>query len=493
MAGLLIALPNASLGGVTVWAERITESLGRDLGSTIASPDPKVDIEAAVSYYVAGARDMFQRGLDHVVLSPHLSGSCYAAACVAAHRLDRMQPNQIGMVGWMHTDIRHDIELLRRFAPALDAVICVSGASSQALTDAIAPDRRVVAHTPVSAGLSPRRGSREPGPLRLVYTGRLERFQKRTLALPWIVQALRRRGIDTELTVIGDGPARDELSALAARIGGIILHPPVEPSELLPHLTHADLYVLPSRSEGLGLGRLEASLAGCAPVVCGGSGGATEGITHGIEGLITSTNAEANEETTGLAMGNSIADAIEDSGLPGLSAMGLRARANVIDMCDPRKFRSQLQPILARQRTTSSQREFWASVSVNPLDVASFTIPYDAPRRAAKRVRSLGLPSVILYGAGAHTDAIWDAIESLGIRIAGVIDDDPARAGDDIRGAPVVASRDAQTLNANDVLISSWLHEDAIWAQRDALESQGLRVHRIYAALPSLEPCLKAG
>lgn len=435
---------------------------------------------------------MLQGGLDRVILSPHLSGPCYAAACVAAHRLDRIHPNQIGMVGWMHTDIRHDIELLRTFGPALDAVVCVSDASSRALSDAISSNTRVVAHTPIPPGPFPLPGSREPGPLRLIYTGRLERFQKRTLALPRIVQALRLRGIEAELTIIGDGPARDDVSALGARIGGVTVRPSVHSSELLPHLAHADLFVLPSRSEGLGLARLEASLAGCAPVVCAGSGGATEGIAHGIEGLIAPANAELDEESAGRAMGDAIADAIEDAGFQGLFAMGLRARATVIDMCDPQIFRSKLQAVLDRQETTAIQREFWGSVSANPNDAASFTIPRDAPRRATERISALGLRSVILYGAGAHTDAIWGAIEALGVRIAGVMDDDPARAGDDFRGVPVIAPHDAHTLGVGDVLISSWLHEDAIWAHRCSLESQGLRLHRIYASASASDPCLKA-
>jgi hypothetical protein len=45
---------------------------------------------------------------------------------------------------------------------------------------------------------------------------------------------------------------------------------------------------------------------------------------------------------------------------------------------------------------------------------------------------------------------------------------------------PVVRPEAAHQLEATDVVISSFIHEQGIWLKRDILEQQGLVVHRLY-------------
>ena len=63
-----------------------------------------------------------------------------------------------------------------------------------------------------------------------------------------------------------------------------------------------------------------------------------------------------------------------------------------------------------------------------------------------------------------------------------VTDDDPARWGASLLGWPVISPARAAAAGATDVVISSWIHADEIYARRHAYEHQGLRVHHLYRA-----------
>jgi len=67
-------------------------------------------------------------------------------------------------------------------------------------------------------------------------------------------------------------------------------------------------------------------------------------------------------------------------------------------------------------------------------------------------------------------------------RVVAFTDDDRSNWGGELIGVRVVAPKDASGQGATDVIISSWLHEQAIWERRAVYESQGLRVHRLYGA-----------
>ena len=485
--GLVIALPSADLGGVTTWALRTREALGASRCAIVSAPDPASDIEGASQAYERAASALLAEECGRVLLAPQLSGACYAAACVAAHRIARHGYSGIGVIGWMHTVIRYDIELLRRFAPGLGAVVCVSQASSDALEGVIHADRRVVAHTGVRSSAQPVSSCEPSSALRLIYTGRLEQNQKRVMALPACAAQLRRRGVPCELTIVGDGPARPELERAARADASITIVGAAEPGELVRHLDHANLYLLPSRSEGLGLGRIEAALRARAPVVCAGSGGALEGVEDNVSGLVTPATPEMDEPEVGARMGERIAEAWGRLGAPGIAQLGDRARASAARLCDPITYAATLERVLDQPLDLDAHAPFWSRVAHDARTAADFTVPPDAPRRARRACERVGARGVLLYGGGTHTCAIWDALAEYGVEVLGVIDDDPARAGGSFRGAPVTRPEDAGRLGARDVLISSWLHQDEIWARRGVLEAQGLRVHRIYEDEPS--PC----
>ena len=68
-------------------------------------------------------------------------------------------------------------------------------------------------YMPYGIPLPPRVRTATPGPLRLIFAGRLEHGQKGVLELPAIDAHLRDRGVDVTWTIIGDGPDGAKLRA----------------------------------------------------------------------------------------------------------------------------------------------------------------------------------------------------------------------------------------------------------------------------------------
>lgn len=90
------------------------------------------------------------------------------------------------------------------------------------------------------------------------------------------------------LVIVGDGPQRAELEALAQQIGvadRVRFVGPVPHSEVPGWLNQFDLFVAPSRFESFGAAVVEASACGLA-VVASDAGGLPEVVRHGETGLI---------------------------------------------------------------------------------------------------------------------------------------------------------------------------------------------------------------
>jgi len=96
----------------------------------------------------------------------------------------------------------------------------------------------------------------------------------RLVDLPW------------SLEVIGDGPARrDVSSALAALQGRVNWMGSLDRKSVAERLAAADLFVWPAKNEAFGMALLEAQASGL-PVVAGGAGGVAEIVVSGSTGLI---------------------------------------------------------------------------------------------------------------------------------------------------------------------------------------------------------------
>ena len=109
---------------------------------------------------------------------------------------------------------------------------------------------------------------------RLVWTGRLGRQKGLDLLLPSLARCLQ-RGIAFRLDIYGDGVQREVLEQQSAALGlggHVSFHAPISSCEIRSRLMDADVFVLPSRYEGMSNSALEAMEAGL-PVLCTACGG----------------------------------------------------------------------------------------------------------------------------------------------------------------------------------------------------------------------------
>lgn len=154
--------------------------------------------------------------------------------------------------------------------------------------------------------------------------------------------ALAERHAGVQLVIIGDGPLKHKLQALAEQLGvgqrvrflGAVPHP-----QVLEWMRRAAMLVLPSvrtatgRVEGLGMVLLEAAATG-VPVVGSRVGGIPEGVIDGVTGFLAPQRDAA-------ALAGRMADLLDDPDLR--RRMGVEARALVERQFDIRRQTEMLE------------------------------------------------------------------------------------------------------------------------------------------------------
>ena len=251
---------------------------------------------------------------------------------VAARRLSRrpwrLVYRAIGMGSyWRH---RLDKRILYRWLLGhADMVVAVSNAVADDLvaSGAVRTDRLVV----IPNAVEPSRirsvaGDRErvraalgiaPSESALLYVGSFT-DEKDPLEFVEIISRCRTRELPVKGILIGDGVLRGVLVEAVHRRGlqeGVRLLPP-QPA-IGPILAAADLFVMPSRTEGMPAALLEAGLAGL-PTVAYAVGGIPEVIAHGVSGMLVTPG-----DTAGLA--RAVSALVQD--VPRRSLMGAEAKA----------------------------------------------------------------------------------------------------------------------------------------------------------------------
>lgn len=138
--------------------------------------------------------------------------------------------------------------------------------------DTFHPDRA----TAGPAGPEDRR--RHPAdPVRLVTVARLSREKRPELAIA-TVAALRDRGVDVHLDVVGDGPLRGALASRACRLPVVFHGFVTERARVAGILARADVALATCTIETFGLAALEALACG-TPVVAAAGGAVAELVT----------------------------------------------------------------------------------------------------------------------------------------------------------------------------------------------------------------------
>lgn len=133
--------------------------------------------------------------------------------------------------------------------------------------------------TPMPVDLPSRRSTGGGG---LVVLGRLTAQKRVDLALRAHARLVA-GGRKLPLRVIGDGPARHALQALAASLGtGLVSFAGQVPPAAVPDLlSNADLMLFPAVGEGLGLAAIEALACGVPVVACRDGGGLLDIVGSG--------------------------------------------------------------------------------------------------------------------------------------------------------------------------------------------------------------------
>lgn len=120
--------------------------------------------------------------------------------------------------------------------------------------------------------------------------------QKRIALALRAVGQLAQDGEPMRLTIVGDGPERPALEALAALLpapAAVSFTGTLPVEEVAARLGSADVLLFPSRDEGLGLSALEALMAGVPVVACEDGGGVVSALRRHGGGIVTAATPAA--------------------------------------------------------------------------------------------------------------------------------------------------------------------------------------------------------
>jgi glycosyltransferase involved in cell wall biosynthesis len=197
----------------------------------------------------------------------------------------------VAIVGIIHSDDPDHHEHVARLGRFWDAVVAVSPALALSTLErqpALAGRLTTIPYGVPLPDAQPERAQAVGAPLRVVYAGRLEQQQKRVLDLPPIVERLLARGVPVELSVVGDGQCREELTRAFGPLverGVVRFLGTQSNAAVLQLFEKSDAVVLPSAFEGLPVCLLEAMGRGCVPVVTDLRSGIPELIDDGANGF----------------------------------------------------------------------------------------------------------------------------------------------------------------------------------------------------------------
>ncbi|HET7313163.1 glycosyltransferase [Salinisphaera sp.] len=224
---------------------------------------------------------------------------------------------------------RHTARLVGVTYPRADAIVGVSNAVADDLAAAtgLARPRIVTVVNPTvddtlrvgalapcpHPWLDPRLGGDGP-PVVLGVSRLVEQKDPSTLLRAFV---RLRRGRDARLILLGDGPLREPLRALAESLG-VAAHVDLPGWDDRPfaYMANADVFVLPSRWEGLPGVLIQALACGCPAVATDAPGGSAEILEHGRYGRLVPVG-------DAVAMAHAIAATLDDPRDPGR----LKARA----------------------------------------------------------------------------------------------------------------------------------------------------------------------
>ncbi|MGD1916503.1 MAG: glycosyltransferase [Phycisphaerales bacterium] len=474
---LFIAMPQGQgVNGVVVWGVRLANALADrgwqvavaahgepagdsridhgldprvkliDLGHLAPIDTPGSPLHPVVTAYRDALDDLGWSARSPTIVLPTLEANCFATvAALASTHADRMR-----VIGWHHSDNAFNTALLSTYEPMLTAMVGVSRHITDDLASALPWRADDIHHITCGVNVFPSLPQRQPGPIRLLYAGRLEHEQKRIGVLLELARLLHDRGIDHELRFVGGGPAEVELVDAIRSLPHATRMPPSSQAEMRDYLAWADALLLSSHYEGLSLSMLEAMAAGVVPIVTHVRSGATEAIENGEQGLLIDPQGDDRQ------VAERYADAIADLDDSALRSMATKAHRRALDRYSIQTHAKACGTLF--EQCVATDPRWWplarpCTFTSSSAANNSGSVPPDAAERAAKAIASIEGP-IAIYGAGRHTMAIAEVLAKADVVC--VIDDDPKNQGTTLWGWPVVGLE--RCPSGAFVLVSSFIH-----------------------------------
>ncbi|MCC5986622.1 MAG: glycosyltransferase family 4 protein [Pararhodobacter sp.] len=334
---LLAALLGAALGAPS----RFVSALGLAMRAGRAVPGGRL---RHLVYLAEGAwLARRARALGLARLHAHF-GTNSAAVAMLAHALGG-PPYSFTVHGPEEFDRPEAIALGLKLARA-DFAVAISSFGRSQLSRWVAPRHWKRLHV-VHCGIEPGHYAEPaplppPQPLRLVNIGRFAEQKGQLLLIEALAEAVR-RGVDLQLTLLGDGPLRPQIEAAIAASGlesRVTLAGWLDEAGVRGAIDDSHALVLPSFAEGLPMVVMEA-MAAARPVIATWVAGIPELMRHGRTGwLVPAGDAEA------------LCDAICELSVAGpekLARMGRSGRARALTRHDIDASAEKLAALFAQR------------------------------------------------------------------------------------------------------------------------------------------------
>ena len=176
-----------------------------------------------------------------------------------------MDPDRT-IVQILHGDYDYYYDLASVHEPLVHAFVAYSRVVYERLCERLPHRRDTIFWLPYGIPVPEAVRQASVAPLRLMFVGRLDEA-KGVFLLPEIDRLLREAAVPVTWTIVGSGPAGPELHATWRDPAHVRFVSTATSSEVVRLCADHDIFVLPTRAEGLSVATVEAMGAGLVPVV----------------------------------------------------------------------------------------------------------------------------------------------------------------------------------------------------------------------------------
>jgi glycosyltransferase involved in cell wall biosynthesis len=193
-------------------------------------------------------------------------------------------PTERTVINVTHADAEYYYRLAEIHEPWIDCFIALTDRIYQQLLSRLPSRRDSIFRLPFGVAIPQTSRAPSRGKLRVLYVGRIDRG-KGLLDLPEIDRLLVEAGHDVHWTIQGSGPDQERLQRAWSTRSNVEWREARPLVEVLQLYQKNDVFILPSRSEGLPVTLLEAGAAGVVPVVSDLPSGIPDVVEEGVNGF----------------------------------------------------------------------------------------------------------------------------------------------------------------------------------------------------------------